>query len=356
MSYTGKKSAIATEYIENYIKTHALKPGSRLPTESELSKQIGTSRVTLRRALANLQERGLIYSIQGSGYFVSNPTLDLKDATIPLVISYNHEDSKILNIVRGAQDYLGQKKCQLDVHISKRDPQVEKELLQNLYDSGHRCCIIFPVSSEDNVSFYFSLIQKGMHLVFLDRQPQNISCCSLVKSDNMTGGYLATKHLIEQGHQQIAVYGLEPLTHTSASYERYLGYMQAMAESNLPVPEKSYYFSPYRKLSSDARSLLSKESGITAVFAINDHAAVDIATHAYNLGLKIPNDFAVVGFDNLDITTIFTPQLSTVEQPFTQIGRAAAQIAFRYFSEQNFGFTQQILPIKLIVRESSVSR
>jgi len=353
MAFTGKKLSIVINYLSDYIRNNSLETGAKLPTEGELIKATGVSRVTLRRALSNMQDEKQIYSVQGSGYFVGEACNSLKTNIIPLIISYDHENSKILNIVHGAQAYLEKRQCQLDVHISKRNPETEKHMLNQLYDDGYRCAIIFPVSSEDNIDFYFQIIQKGMHLVFIDRQPKDICCCNLVKSDNMTGGYLATKHLIEQGHKRIAVFGLEPLVHTSAIYERYFGYRQALREFGIPEPEQSYYFAPYRKSNADIDKLFSAANNITAVFAINDHAAVDIATHAYNRGLKVPNDLAVIGFDNLDITSIFTPNLSTIDQPFTELGENAAEIAYKHITKISTGYTQKILPIKLIVREST---
>ncbi len=353
MAYTGKKLSIVTKYLEDYIINNSLETGAHLPTENELMESTGVSRVTLRRALANMQEQNKIYSIQGSGYYVGELNSSYKVDTIPIIISYDHENSKILNIVQGAQTYLNNRQCQLDVHISRRNPEIEKKLLSQLYDEGYRCVIIFPVSSEDNVDFYFQMIQKGMNLIFIDRQPQGVCCCNLVKSDNMTGGYLATKHLIEQGHKNIAVFGLEPLIHTTAVYERYYGYKQAMLEFGLKEPDQSYYYAPYRKRNSDVEKIFDPANKITAVFAINDHAAVDISNHAYNMGLKVPDDLAVVGFDNLDITSFFTPQISTIDQPFTQLGEAAAEIAYKYITKVSIGYTQLILPIKLIIRDSS---
>lgn len=353
MAYTGKKLSIVTKYIEEYIRTNALEKGSRLPTESELIESTGVSRVTLRRALSNMQEQNRIYSIQGSGYYVGELTGSHQTDIVPIIISYDHENSKILNIVQGAQTYLRNRQCELDVYISRRNPQIERKLLQQLYEDGHRCVIIFPVSSEDNVDFYFQMIQKGMNLIFIDRQPQNITCCNLVKSDNMTGGYLATKHLIEQDHKNIVVFGLEPLIHTSTIYERYNGYKCAMREFGLKEPEQSYFFAPYKIMNDDVAKIFDPKNKITAIFAINDHAAVDIATHAYNMGLKVPDDLAIVGFDNLDVTKIFTPNISSIDQPFTQLGESAAEIAYKYITKNTIGYTQTILPIKLFVRESS---
>ncbi|MBR7071293.1 MAG: GntR family transcriptional regulator [Clostridia bacterium] len=340
-------------YLLDYIRAHSLTVGAKLPTEKEMMEHTGVSRVTLRRSLANMQDEKLIYSVQGSGYFVGDGCDALRVDTIPLIISYNHENSKILNIVHGAQSYLEKHHCQLDLRISKKNSEIEKQTLEQLYQEGYRCAIVFPVSSEENADFYFEMIQKGMHLVFIDRKPKGLSCCNLVTCDNMTGGYLATKHLIEQGHRNIVAFGLEPLEHISAVSERYAGYRRALKEHGIPEPPKSYYYAQYRKYNEDIEAILNPENRITAVFAINDHAAVDIATHAYEHGLKVPDSLAVIGFDNLDITAVFSPHLSTIDQPFTQLGEVSAKLAYKILTHAVQGFTQRVLPVKLIIREST---
>lgn len=355
MAFTGKKLNIVTEYLSNYIRNNSLKIGSRLPTENELIEATGVSRVTLRRALSNMQESNQIYSIQGSGYFVGEKSVVSEDKTIPIIISYDHENSKILNIVHGAQSYLESRGCRHELHVSKKNPVSEKAILTELYDQGCRCAIIFPVSSETNNDFYFEMLQKGMNLVFIDRQPLNVSCCNLVQSDNMTGGYLAAKHLIELGHKKIAVFGLEPMTHTSTIQERYLGYKHALRQYGIPEPEKSYFYSYYQRENDDVRELLNPSNGFTAIFAINDNAAVDIATHAHNRNIKIPDQLSVIGFDNLNITTVFNPHLSTIDQPFTSLGENAAEIAYKIITNASTGYIQKTLPIQLIARDSTKS-
>lgn len=353
MSYQGKKVAVVSEYVTDFIRRHSLQSGSRLPTENELIQATGVSRVTLRRALANLQESRLIYSIQGSGYFVGEKAVPADDAVIPMIISYNQENSKILNVVQGAQNYLRERHITADVHVSRRNPLVEREMLMQFFDQGIRHAIVFPVSSEDNNEFYFHLIQSGMNLTFIDRHPVNVSCCNLVQCDNMTGGYLATKHLIEQGHKNIAMFGLDPMMHASTIYERYLGYRHALKEFDLPEPEKSYFYAPYKRKNEDVEQLLDPANGFTAVFAINDYAAIDIANHAYAQGIRVPDDLSVVGFDNLAVSTLFTPHLTTIDQPFTKLGEVAAEIAYKSMNGEIDGYVQKTLPVRLMVRDST---
>ena len=353
MVYSGKKLSIVTDYIIEYIRSNDLKSGQRLPTESEMIEATKVSRVTLRRALANLQAAGYITSIQGSGYFVGDEMYKTDVRSLPIIISYNHQSSQILNIVNGAQRYLKKKMCYLEILVSHRDPQAEKEMLLELYEKGCRCVILFPVSSTDNNDLYFHLLQNGMKIIFVDRRPEDITCCNLVLSDNMTGGYLAAKHLFELGHKKIAMFGLEPLHLTSSILERHIGFLRAFKEYGIPIPEKTYFTSNYRQENEDVDYLLSKANGISAIFAASDYAAVDIATHAYSHGIRIPEELSVIGFDNLEITTMFTPNLSTIDQSFSKLGESAAEIAYSCLSEKQNTITQKIIPVKLICRDST---
>ena len=91
MSYTGKKLSIVTKYLEDYIMSNKLEKGSRLPTESELMANTGVSRVTLRRALSNMQEENKIYSIQGSGYYVGELVINKQTDIVPIIQgAYGH--------------------------------------------------------------------------------------------------------------------------------------------------------------------------------------------------------------------------------------------------------------------------
>ena len=95
--YKGKKLNIVTDFITQYISKNNLKYGDKLPTENEIIYATGVSRVTLRRAFSNMQEQNQIYSIQGSGYYLRNTIRCKEDMSVPIIISYNQENSKILN-------------------------------------------------------------------------------------------------------------------------------------------------------------------------------------------------------------------------------------------------------------------
>lgn len=354
--YTGKKMRVAFDYIVDYINQNDLKQDERLPTEKELIEATGVSRVTLRRALANLQKDGMVYSIQGSGYYVGKAVAKNNKINVtPFVASYGHSASRVLEVIQGAQNYLHNTHCRLDVVISGKDPVKERQIIQQYYDEGIRCIIVLCVSSEDNEGFYFEMMKAGMEFIFIDRKPSNLYSCNLVQPDNLMGGYMATNHLIQQGHKHIATFSLEPIHHTSSIIERINGYKMALGESNIALPDKFYYSLTDTADLQEVDELLDKDSGFTAIFSMNDNAAIELVQHAYRRGIQIPGDIAIIGFDNLGITSTSTPPISTIEQPFMDIGYSAAKMAYSFISNGNVGFVNRILPVSLIVRESTTN-
>lgn len=145
--------------------------------------------------------------------------------------------------------------------------------------------------------------------------------------DNVAGGALATRHLLERGHRRIAhIAGLMRITDAR---DRLTGYRQALAENDLPFEEALVAeggFTEdggYRAM----QQLLERDAGFTAVFAANDQSAAGALKALREAGLRVPDDISLVGFDDLLIAHYLYPALTTVLQPFAEMGQAAAWLA-----------------------------
>ncbi len=145
--------------------------------------------------------------------------------------------------------------------------------------------------------------------------------------DNVAGGALATRHLLERGHRRIAhIAGLMRLADAS---ERYAGYRHALAEHGLRfdetlVAEGGFVEEGgYRAM----QLLLQRDPDFTAVFAANDQSAAGALKALRDAGRHVPEDISLVGFDDLIIAHYLYPALTTVRQPFAEMGQAAARLA-----------------------------
>lgn len=201
-------------------------------------------------------------------------------------------------------------------------------------------------------------IQQALHtvsipLVFLNVQPRPNLITAVI--DNKHGGHIATQHLIDQGRQKIGII-TGPMEWWEAR-QRELGWREALAENGRSVDE-SYVTNGDWTPSSGERSirlLLEWHPEMDAVFVCNDQMALGAMKMAQQMGRKIPEDLAIVGYDDIPEAPYFTPALSTVRQDIAKMGcQGVKQLLARINNENGDPPPPVLLQPELIVRESSV--
>lgn len=176
-----------------------------------------------------------------------------------------------------------------------------------------------------NISHFKQFIDKNIPLVFVDRVPKDFNIFR-VMIDNYSAGYKATKHLIEQGCKRIAHFAGSQYRNTYS--ERKRGYIDALIEHNLIVDENliiNFTTMSYEEGEKASNYLFDLVNPPDGIFSSNDTAAVGAIQCAKKRGLKIPQDIAIIGFNNDPIASIIDPGLSTVTHPAVKMGEAAAQ-------------------------------
>jgi len=144
-----------------------------------------------------------------------------------------------------------------------------------------------------------------------------------VDADNFAGGAMATEHLLGLGHRRIALLGGRPDLESARLREE--GYRAAHASAGVPVDPCLVRVGGYRRQTAlaPARELLSLAHPPTAVFAANDLSAIGVLEVAAEMGLSVPQDLSVIGFDNIPESALTSPPLTTVEQPLREMGARA---------------------------------
>ncbi len=197
------------------------------------------------------------------------------------------------------------------------------EYLQLFVDLQVDGIIVTKASSlnvEEDVENLNFLEKNKKPYVIVDRPTKGIES-NLVYVDNVVGGYLATRHLLELGHTKIGCYtGPHNLVN---SEQRLDGYKKAIKEANLKI-EKRYIFEGNFSmgLESAAMDHFFKEK-VTAVFCFNDIMAFGLYREAAHRGINIPKDLSIVGYDNVILCDIVYPGLTTIHQPIDEIGEEA---------------------------------
>jgi len=200
------------------------------------------------------------------------------------------------------------------------------------------------------------LVERGVPLVYVDRISGDRPCCWLA-TDDLKGGRLAGEHLIEAGHRRIAFAGDSEISRQVA--ERLQGLRDAVAAAGLPdsavevLPASSWNIREGRAVGLMLADR-SPEDRPTAVFCANDMLALGLLQELVLHGVRVPNDIAIVGFDDLDWASTSAVPLSSVRQPRELLGRTAVRMILDEI-EQGAAHVHEhvIFPPELIVRDSS---
>ncbi|MFQ5352683.1 MAG: LacI family DNA-binding transcriptional regulator [Candidatus Binatia bacterium] len=178
-----------------------------------------------------------------------------------------------------------------------------------------------------------------------------------VDVDNVGGARLALEHLLSLSHRQIAFISNGPLIYT-ASRDRLHGYRAALLEAGLSYDESLVRFGEFSRASGHAamQSLLTLPDRPTAVFVASDLVAFGVLTALREAGLQVPNDMAVVGFDDVRMAAYVTPPLTSVHLPARKLGQTAAETLLRLLAGEEVEKQPVLLDSELIIRESSGKR
>lgn len=173
--------------------------------------------------------------------------------------------------------------------------------------------------------------------------------------DNFEGAYLATTHLIDMGHKEIAF--LTGGRDSSASIERHKGFRFAMSERGLEVNSHFVCFDKYYIESGyiNALKLLTSKRKPTAIFAGSDAIAVGIYKAARELKLTIPDELSVIGFDDSQYAEILAPNLTTIHTPIGEMGERAIEVAVKMINKKKNAKETLLFHPTLKVRESTKS-
>ncbi len=173
-----------------------------------------------------------------------------------------------------------------------------------------------------------------------------------VDSDNHAGAVAATEHLLRLGHTRIGYLGGRADLESARMREQ--GFRDAMASAGVEVDESLVAVGGYRAETAEgpARALLSGPDRPTAVFAANDLSAIRTMEVARSLGLGVPADVSVIGFDNVPESVLATPPLTTIEQPLRAIGATALRMLVSMLAGTDPEPSHVRLPTSLVVRAS----
>ncbi len=260
-------------------------------------------------------------------------------------------------VAKGVSRVLRNKGYGLVIASSEEDPDLEKQEIQQMLARGLDVLII--ASAQWTVESFRRIEEHQRPYVLIDRRFTGLAA-NFVGTDDVAVGSAATTHLIENGCRRIAFIGGQ---HVSTAVDRLQGYRQILAANGLSLPEKYVICRRHVDDSGDLtgyqamQDLLRLDPLPDGVFCHNDTLAMGAIKAAFEAGLRIPHDLAIIGCGNVRYDAALRVSLSSIDQESESLGERAAKLALTLVQHKGTARPQQILiQPKLVVRESSVRR
>jgi GntR family transcriptional regulator, arabinose operon transcriptional repressor len=360
------------DQITEWITNGTVKPGEKIYSENELVKMFGVSRHTVRQAVSELVHKGLLYREQGAGTFCSS-TATLKQTETneqplqPLasnrknigVITTYISDYIFPSIIKGIESYLTDQGYSLTFACTDNNIEKEKQCLQTMLDRNIDGLIVEPTKSSNfnpNLSYYLQLEQNNVPYLMINQYYSQLTPPHIIMDDEH-GGFIATEHLIKLGHEKII--GLFK-TDDLQGVNRMQGFIRAFREHGLPFfPDMVITYSTEEKgdsLFDRLEKYFSTDSKPSAIVCYNDELALQVLNMLRRLGLSVPDDVSITGYDDSFLAEATDIKLTSVTHPKMDMGVEAAKwIVSAVENRTNEAFSKVYEP-ELVIRNSTATR
>lgn len=339
------------------IRRGEFSSGDLLPSENQLRSQYEMSITTVRRALLELVKEGVIQRKVGVGTTVA---AKVRRARITFVSidylgdAWRHVSSVMGEIVSGVGEYAWQHDTTLNM-VGVEDDDTAA-YLRDLVEERSSDGVLLRVANDIREEHLKILEDAGFPYVVIKRHilGRKMNC---VISDDVAGARMATDHLLELGYERIGFVCAKP--HITLSQERLAGYRKALGESGIGFDETLVRQEPYFTMEMGyqaVRSLLELPNPPEAVFVASDTMALGGYQAAWDLGLKIPDDVALVGYDDIPQAGVLQPPLTTVQTSYYDFGLMATRLLLDIIEGKEVPPQQRVIRPRLIRRESSNER
>ena len=272
--------------------------------------------------------------------------------TLGLVVS-DIRNPFFAEVARGAEDAARAGGCDLVLCNSDLDAGKQMQYVHSLLEKRVDGILMNSVSVLNRAQQQ-DLAKCSIPIVLLNRAASR-KAFSTVSVDNEAGGALAADYLFKLGHRAIA-HITGPRHHGNLTGRAH-GFLRALANLGCPEPLVLHGQNNFQGGYELTRELLCRQTPITAIFAANDIMAFGATRAIYESGRRIPEDISLIGFDNLELSSVVHPPLTTIHQPKYEIGKAAVEILLRLADKKSDRTPEhRVLGVELIERQSCQKR
>lgn len=329
-------------------------PGSLLPSENQLCRQYDVSITTARRAFLELVKEGVVERKAGVGTMVSSAVRHVRLSFLSIDYegdAWRRTPSAMGEMVAGVGAASWQRDASFSMIGVARDEAVG--YLRRLVEERSVDGVLLRTADDISDEYLTVLEGAGMPYVVIKRHiPGRPMNC--VVSDDVAGARIATEHLLDLGHERIGFVCAKP--HITIAKERLAGYRAALETRDLPFDESLVRQEPSFTMGKgrDAvDSLLRSPSPPSAIFVASDTMALGAYEAVRDLGLEIPQDVALVGYDDLSPVAVLQPPLTTIRTSYYEFGQLATQLLLNLIEGRETPSRKKVIEPALIVRQSA---
>lgn len=256
--------------------------------------------------------------------------------------------------ISGVEDVAFEAGYNVIISQSKDLLQKEKQIVNSMFSNRVDGLITSLSMQTSNFEHFQMFADKNIPLIFFDRIAPQLNANKIIV-DDFACGFKATQHLIDQGYRRIA--HLAGPTVLNTYHDRMEGYKSALKKNQMPIENELIICNRLTRMDGQQaiKQLLDLKNPPDAVFCGNDTSALSMIVYLKSQGIRIPEDFGIVGFSNEPFSEVVTPSISTLKQPAQEMGQKAAELIINEIENKALPRTYQTItmPTELIIRASS---
>lgn len=356
------KYEVILDWVYKKIESGELKDGSRLNSENELVALFGVSRQTVRRAIADLETRGIVRRRRGSGTFINIlpehgevNALSPKERTNRIAVITTYINEYIFSpIIQAIEKVLHNNEYSIQLSFTNnaigKERQILEGLLENMDIDG---VIVEPTTSglpNPNTHFYRELLARGIPVLFLNSYYEDVKVPHVSMND-YAAGKIATEYLLQCGHKEIGgIFKADD----GQGRRRFSGYQDALLAAGVEVKRERVVWIDTELLAAedaDYAFITKRLKNCTACVCYNDEVAIKLQNICLNQGIGVPEELSIMGIDNSELAHFAQIPLSTVENPIEDLGKLAALGIMELINGHGLQENLELEP-KVVERES----
>ncbi|MEO0561455.1 MAG: GntR family transcriptional regulator [Chloroflexota bacterium] len=346
--------------------------GERIPSETQLAQHLEISRSTVRIALQGIEVEGLITRVAGRGTFVSYDATSAIETRLVGFVTRSFHNEIHQTLLSSVETELRSEGYNI-VFSKASNNQDEVEVLTQLLADNVRGVVLWANArtTPEQQEILRAYQDQGVPIVFIDRLVDGVEA-DYVGSDNYNGTYALVNHLIALGHRHI-VYLSHNISNLYPIEERYRGYRASMSSRSLTPRDSWKITSPNSTafFETDLSALLDSQTSHfniqiqnliesvtpapTAIVCANDALAILAMRAVRRMGLTVPNDISIVGFDDISLAAYLDTPLTTASQDAHAIGTLAAKTLLERLDGVSTPVAHHLVPTKLQIRMSTTT-